>query len=74
MEQATLSAKQAAQYIGCSYWTILEMAKKGMIPHIRVGKKVLFRKYVLDNWMEEQEKQSTLHEEEKYETLRRVQV
>jgi excisionase family DNA binding protein len=73
MEKATLEAKQAAQYLGCSYWTILEMAKKGQVPHIRVGKRVLFRKNVLDQWMEEQEKLSIAKTEETgYGKLRRV--
>jgi len=73
MQKATLEAKQAAQYVGCSYWTILELAKKGLVPHIRVGKRVLFRQSVLDRWMEEQEKLSTAKKEETgYGKLRRV--
>lgn len=73
MQKATWEAKQAAQYIGCSYWTILEMAKKGQVPHIRVGKRVLFRQTVLDEWMEEQEKLSTAKMENTgYGKLRRV--
>lgn len=73
MQKATMEAKQAAQYIGCSYWTILELAKKGMIPHIRLGHRVLFRELALDQWMDEKEKQSTAKTEETaYGKLRRV--
>lgn len=55
MRPVTLKAKEAAQYLGCSYWKLLEMVKKGEIPHIRVGKLVFFRKVTLDQWLGEQE-------------------
>ncbi len=58
--RATLAAKEGAEYIGCSYWTILEMAKAGKIPHIRVGKRVLFRRESLDEWLKEQEAASVV--------------
>lgn len=58
MERVTLEAKEAAAYIGVSYWTILDMAKQKRIPHVRVGRRVLFRTVALDSWMDEQEKQS----------------
>jgi excisionase family DNA binding protein len=55
MKPATFKAKQAAEYIGISYWKILDMVKKGEIPHIRAGRLVLFRQVTLDNWLQEQE-------------------
>jgi excisionase family DNA binding protein len=58
MKPATVKAKQAARYLNISYWKILDMVKKGEIPHIRAGKLVLFRKETLDNWIVEQEQQS----------------
>lgn len=54
----TLSAHESANYIGISYWLILELAKQGLIPHIRVGKRVLFRKETLDKWLEDKEERS----------------
>jgi hypothetical protein len=30
----TIDAKQAAKYIGISYWSILEMCKRGEIPYV----------------------------------------
>jgi excisionase family DNA binding protein len=54
----TLSAKEAAKYIGISYWLILEIAKRKEIPCIRIGSRVLFRKDAIDNWMEEREEES----------------
>ncbi len=56
MGRSTLRAKEAAKYLGVSYWLILEMAKKREIPHIRAGSLVLFRRETLDSWMKEQER------------------
>lgn len=44
MESQTLSAREAAKYIGISYWLILEVVKRKEIPCIRVGSRVLFRR------------------------------
>ncbi|KAF1083875.1 Helix-turn-helix domain protein [Sporotomaculum syntrophicum] len=53
--KATWPAKPSAKYVGISYWKLLELAKAGKIPHIRVGNRVLFRRESLDAWMAEQE-------------------
>ncbi len=58
MGRSTLTAKEAAKYLGISYWKVLEMAKRGEIPHIRAGSRVLFRRESLDQWMLEQEQAS----------------
>ena len=47
----TLTAKQAAQYVGVSYWTLLNLVKQKQIKHFRGGAKILFRKTSLDEWM-----------------------
>lgn len=60
--RTTLTAKEAAEYIGISYWGILELAKKKQIPHSIVGGRKLFRKDTLDKWFEDLEKQSTKNE------------
>jgi excisionase family DNA binding protein len=51
----TLKAREAASLLGISYWKVLEMAKRGEIPHVRVGKLVLFRQDTLHRWLAEQE-------------------
>ena len=58
MGRSTLTAKEAAKYLGISYWLCLEMAKRGEIPHIRAGSRVLFRRESLDGWMDEQEQEN----------------
>lgn len=57
-----MSAQEAARdfFKGkVSYWKILELAKRGEIPHSRIGSRVLFRRESLEAWMAEQEKNSS---------------
>jgi len=56
--QVTMTANEAAQYLGISYWKLLDMAKKHEVPYIACGSRKLFRKEALDRWMEEQEKKA----------------
>ena len=58
IKSTTLSAKQAAQYLGISYWTILTLAREGQIKHFRGGNRLLFRQKSLDEWMSEAEEAS----------------
>lgn len=72
----TVSAKEAAKKIGVSYWLLLEMAKVGKIPHIRAGKRVLFRIESLERWMDEQEQNSINQSknENGYGSLRKIEI
>jgi len=56
-----LNAKQAAQYIGVSYWTLLDLARQGQIKHFRGGNRLLFRRQNLDDWMSAAEEASIKH-------------
>ncbi|KUO75559.1 MAG: hypothetical protein APF81_27465 [Desulfosporosinus sp. BRH_c37] len=58
IQKATLSSKEAAEYLGISYWLLLEMVKRKKINPIRCGGRYLFRQSALDDWMTEQEKVS----------------
>jgi excisionase family DNA binding protein len=53
------SAKQAAQYLGFSYWLLLDLVRQGKIKHYRGGNRLLFRQQSLDEWIIEQEQIST---------------
>lgn len=55
IQKATLSSREAAEYLGISYWLLLEMVKHKEINPIRAGRRYLFRQVGLDAWMEEQE-------------------
>ena len=58
MARHMLDAAEAAEYLKVSYWTLLEKAKKGVIPCVKVGRRVLFSQEGLDAWIEDQEGQS----------------
>ncbi|CDX01257.1 DNA binding domain, putative [Desulfitobacterium hafniense] len=53
--KATLTSKEAAEYLGISYWLMLELIKRGEINPIRAGGRYLFRQSGLDGWMTKQE-------------------
>ncbi|WP_226897345.1 helix-turn-helix domain-containing protein [Priestia megaterium] len=53
-----MSVKEAALYMGVSKDTIYELTRKKNIPHLRLGRRILFRKNALDIWMREMEKSS----------------
>jgi excisionase family DNA binding protein len=55
IDNPVLPAKQAAQHLGISYWTLLDLARQGKIPHFRGGNRLLFRLSTLDQWMTEEE-------------------
>lgn len=64
MERETITAREAAEYLGISYWKLLQLVKAGEIPHIRFPGRILFRRKSLDDWMEEQEMRSIRAREE----------
>lgn len=68
---ATLTAKETAEYLGISYWLLLEMTKRKEVPFIACGSRKLFRKEALDSWMTEKEKISVA-QEPTYGTIRRI--
>ncbi|MGI6421380.1 MAG: helix-turn-helix domain-containing protein [Syntrophomonadaceae bacterium] len=55
------------------YWTLLEKAKKGIIPCVRIGRRVLFSQEGLEKWIEEQENNSiNKPEQSQYGKLRKI--
>lgn len=58
MKSTTLSAKEAAKYLGLSYWKLLDMTKKAEIPYVSVGRLKLFRQSTLDLWLADKENSS----------------
>lgn len=55
MYRETLSVKEAAIYIGVSKDLIYQLVKEYKLPHLKLGRRILFRKNTLDTWMLEQE-------------------
>lgn len=58
MQRTTLTAKEAAEYLGISYWLITQLVKRKQIPCSRVGKRILFSKEALDIYLSKKENDS----------------
>ena len=60
MQRTTLTAKEAAEYLGISYWLITQLVKRKQIPCSRVGKRILCREAALDIYLSTTENDSLL--------------
>lgn len=60
IHRTTLTAKEAAEYLGISYWLITQLVRRKQIPCSRVGKRILFRKEALDIYLSKKENDSLL--------------
>lgn len=58
VQRITLTMKEAAEYLGISYWLINQLVRKKEIPCSKVGGKFLFRVQVLDEYLRNKEQQS----------------
>ncbi|WP_374187294.1 helix-turn-helix domain-containing protein [Priestia aryabhattai] len=58
MNRQTVTVKEASTYIGVSKDLIYQLVKENKLPHLKLGRRILFRKNSLDTWMLEQEKTS----------------
>lgn len=68
----TITAKEVAEMLGISEWTVYDWVRKKLIPHIRVGKRVLFRRNSILQWLEAQEQASVTVEPEDTGKIRRL--
>lgn len=55
MERSTLTAKEAATYLGVSLDLVYKTSIYGSLPCVRIGRRKVFRKDTLDRWMLQQE-------------------
>ena len=58
VQRTTLTMKEAAEYLGVSYWLINQLVRKKQIPCSKVGGKFLFRVQVLDEYLSSKEQES----------------
>lgn len=58
VQRTTLTMKEAAEYLGISYWLINQLVRKKQIPCSKVGGKFLFRIQTLDEYLSTKEKES----------------
>ncbi len=59
MERTTMKPKEVAAYLGISNWMLYEEVKKRNIPHFRVGKRILFKRESIDEYIAALEKNFT---------------
>lgn len=58
IKRTTLTMKEAAEYLGVSYWLINQLVRKKQIPCCKVGGKYLFRVQALDRYLANMEQES----------------
>ena len=58
VQRTTLTMKEAAEYLGISYWLINQLVRRKEIPCYKVGGKFLFRVQVLDEYLSSKEQES----------------
>ena len=58
IQRTTLTMKEAAEYLGISYWLINQLVRRKEIPCSKVGGKFLFRVQLLDEYLSSKEQES----------------
>ena len=58
VQRTTLTMKEAAEYLGISYWLVNQLVRKKQIPCSKVGGKFLFRVQALDEYLSNKEQES----------------
>jgi len=58
IQRTTLTMKEAAEYLGISYWLINQLVRRREIPCSKVGGKFLFRVQVLNEYLNSKERES----------------
>ena len=50
-DNTRLTVKELASYIHCSESSIRKMTREGNLYHFRIGSKILYNKYEIDQWI-----------------------
>lgn len=58
VQRTTLTMKEAAEYLGISYWLINQLVRRKEIPCSKVGGKFLFRVQALNEYLSTKEQES----------------
>lgn len=54
LKRSTLEVKEVANYLGVSSDLIYRLVREKAIPHFRIGKRILFKKHAIDEWINQQ--------------------
>ena len=58
VQRTTLTMKEAAEYLGISYWLINQLVRRKEIPCSKVSGKFLFRVQALNEYLSTKEQES----------------
>ncbi len=58
IEPYGMNTKEASKFIGCSAYTIRELAREKKIPYYKIGNRIMFSKEYLIKWMSKQEERN----------------
>ena len=58
VQRTTLTMKEAAEYLGISYWLVNQLVRRKEITCSKVGGKYLFRVQALDEYLKNMEEKS----------------
>ena len=58
VKRITLTMREAADYLGISYWLVNQLVRRKQIPCSKIGGKFLFRVQALDEYLTKKEKDS----------------
>lgn len=53
INRTTLDVKEVSQYLGVSVDFLYKTVRENSVPHIRIGKKILFKKDAIDQWLDQ---------------------
>jgi len=62
IKRSTLTVTEIAEYIGLSSDMIYILCREKRIPHIRIGRRILFKRAAIDEWLENQMSESVENE------------
>lgn len=61
MEQPEcMDVKEAAAFLNVSAWTVYEYCRQGIIPHRRIGRRVLISRSALLTWFKDEENRKAM--------------
>lgn len=53
-EQSVMTARDVAEFLKVSTWTVNELARKGSLPHFGVGRNRRFLKEDIEGWIKKE--------------------
>jgi len=62
IKRSTLTCEETATYIGVSIDMIYKMVRESVLPHFRIGRRILFRRHAIDEWIENKIEESVTDE------------